>query len=332
MYQPLVTIRESSLQKPSWLHIRPPSHRYPEIKAIQEKYKIATVCQEAHCPNLAECWSTGTVTFMVMGDTCTRGCRFCQVKTARTGNPLDPQEPQQLVKALAEMRIFDYVVITSVDRDDLEDQGSSHFAACIQAIKQWNPKMLVEVLIPDFRGSEACLQQIINARPNVIGHNIETVERLQRKVRDGRATYIQSLHVLAHVKKTEPSIVTKSSLMLGLGEQPEEVVHTMRDLRSHGVTILTLGQYLQPSKKHLPVVEYVHPEQFNRYREIGESLGFAFVAAGPLVRSSYKAGELFTKYYLQSDHQNFSPKHAQQNQKTNNEEEHAANNPSAICS
>ncbi|MBI2140754.1 lipoyl synthase [Candidatus Woesearchaeota archaeon] len=284
--------------KPQWLTIRPPKEKFISVRQTIKKYGLHTICAEGHCPNLSECWSGGTATFMVMGDTCTRGCRFCNVKTARQGQPLDPEEPKKLVSALKEMGIFDYIVITSVDRDDLEDQGSNHFAKCIRAIKQDSPEMLVEVLIPDFRGDTHLIQNVIDAKPDVIAHNIETVERLQKKARDGRANYPQSLAVLDYIKKTSPGTITKSSLMLGLGETEEEVIRAMKGLRAINVEILTLGQYLRPSDWHLPVKEFITPVKFDNYRHIGESMGFAFVAAGPMVRSSYKAGELFVKHIL----------------------------------
>ncbi|MBI2139076.1 lipoyl synthase [Candidatus Woesearchaeota archaeon] len=284
--------------KPQWLTIRPPKEKFLSVRQTIKKYGLHTICAEGHCPNLSECWSGGTATFMVMGDTCTRGCRFCNVKTARQGQPLDPEEPKKLVSALQEMGIFDYIVITSVDRDDLRDQGSMHFANCIIAIKQDNPEMLVEVLIPDFRGDTHLIQNVIDAKPDVIAHNIETVERLQKKARDGRANYFQSLAVLDYIKKASPGIITKSSIMLGLGETEEEVIQAMKGLRAVNVEILTLGQYLRPSDWHLPVKEFITPVKFDNYRHIGESMGFSFVAAGPMVRSSYKAGELFVKHIL----------------------------------
>ncbi len=290
--------------KPEWFKIRPPTGQFEQVKQTIKKHGLTTICAEGHCPNLSECWSSGTATFMVMGDTCTRGCRFCNVKTAAKGTQLDPHEPEKLVAALQELNIFDYIVITSVDRDDLPDEGSSHFAACIKAIKQYNPNIIVEVLIPDFKGNVDFIKTIVDACPDVISHNTETVERLQRRVRDIRANYTQSLSVLETIKKLNPKIITKSSIMLGLGETEEEVVKTMKDLRKIGVTIFTLGQYLRPSQRHLKVVEYVHPNIFEKYKVIGEKLGFAFVAAGPFVRSSYKAGELFIKNILKNNHQN----------------------------
>ena len=284
--------------KPAWFRIKPPTKTFHTIKETIQKKSLHTVCEESHCPNMAECWSGGTTTFMVMGDTCTRGCRFCNIKTALKGQPVDPEEPKKLVKALEEMNVFDYIVITSVDRDDLRDQGSNHFASCIKAIKQSNKEMLVEVLIPDFQGNLKLLQNVTDAQPDVIGHNLETVKRLQSRVRDRKANYHQSLEVLKNVKKLSPDIITKSSIMLGLGEKKEEVLQAMKDLRNIKVEILTLGQYLRPSKKHLAVQEYITPETYEYYKQQGKKLGFKFVAADPFVRSSYKAGELFIKNFL----------------------------------
>ncbi len=284
--------------KPEWFKIKPSTNQFSDVKRIIKKYRLTTICAEGHCPNNSECWSGGTATFMVLGDTCTRGCRFCNVKTAAKGEDIDKEEPQKLVKALKEIGIFDYVVLTSVDRDDLEDQGSIHFANCIRAIKLGNPNMIVEVLIPDFNGDIKLLKNITDAKPDVISHNIETVERLQRRTRDIRANYAQSLSVLENVKKLDKNIITKSGIMVGLGETREEVEQAMKDLLKIGVNIFTIGQYLRPSQRHLPFVEYIHPDVFEDYRKKGEKFGFAFVASGPFVRSSYKAGELFIKNIL----------------------------------
>ena len=298
MEQMILTEDIGTKPKPAWLAIRPPTGQFSVVKDIINKHGLHTVCEEAHCPNMAECWSGGTATFMILGDKCTRGCRFCNVKTSVKGAPVDEQEPEHIVTALNQMGIFEYVVLTSVDRDDLPDQGSSHFARCIQSIKASSPEMLVEVLIPDFRGVKELIDNIIRANPDVIAHNLETVQRLQGSVRDRMANYAQSLSVLAHVKRSNPKIITKSSLMLGLGETKEEVIQSMKDLLAIGVEILTLGQYLRPSHRYLPVKEYVSPDVFRELKIIGEDLGFTFVAAGPLVRSSYRAGELFIKHFL----------------------------------
>jgi lipoic acid synthetase len=286
--------------KPPWLKVKMPSgERYAGIKGRARALGLHTVCEEAKCPNIGECWGGGTATFMVMGGICTRGCRFCAVDTRRTGMPLDPAEPANVAAAIAEMGL-DYVVVTSVDRDDLEDQGSGHFAACIQTIRAQNPHTLVEVLIPDFRGDEALIARVVAARPDVLAHNVECVERLTPTVRDPRAGYAQSLAVLAAVKRQDPERLTKSSIMVGVGETEAEVVETMRALRAVGCDFLTIGQYLQATQKHLAVTEFIPPEQFDRYRDIGVELGFAYVASGPLVRSSYRAGEFFIRQHLRS--------------------------------
>lgn len=284
--------------KPDWLKVRAPGgENYTKLKDMMRERKLATVCEEARCPNIGECWGGGTATIMVMGDTCTRGCRFCNVKTAKFPGALDPMEPENVAKSLQDMNVH-YVVLTTVDRDDLPDQGASHFAEIIRAVKRVNPKLKIEALGGDFQGREDLLNILLGANGiDVFAHNIETVERLTPKVRDRRATYRQSLEVLANAKKT--GIVTKSSIMLGLGETEEEVVTAMKDLRAVGVDIFTLGQYLRPTSWHLEVDEYVSPEQFRRYKEIGQELGFRYVASGPLVRSSYRAGEFFIQAFLE---------------------------------
>ncbi len=282
------------LLKPAWLKIRPPTGEFEHVKKTIHDLGLVTVCEEAHCPNISECWSGGTATFMVMGDTCTRGCRFCNVSKARTGKPLDPDEPHKLAEAIAAWKL-DYVVITSVDRDDLPDQGAAHFAACIRAIREKHPTVIVEVLIPDFRANKTCIQTIVDAHPRVIAHNIETVRSLQRNMRDLRAGYDQSLSVLRMIKELDSTIYTKSSLMLGLGEKEEEVHQALKDLRAVGASIVTFGQYLKPSQRHISVHEYVSPERFNYYKQLAEQEGFLYCASGPFVRSSYKAGELFMK-------------------------------------
>ena len=284
--------------KPPWLKVKAPGgERYTWIKNQARDLGLHTVCEEAHCPNIGECWSSGTATFMVMSDICTRGCRFCAVNTKRVGPPLDPDEPAKLSQTIAAMGL-DYVVVTSVNRDDLEDQGANHFAECIRAIRANSPQTLVEVLIPDFQGRHDLVQHVIDACPEVIAHNIETVERLTPRVRDRRAGYRQSLDVLQTIKAAEPELATKSSIMVGVGETDDEVIAAMADLRAVGCDFLTIGQYLQPSKKHLKVDAFVTPEQFERYRILGEGLGFRYVASGPLVRSSYKAGEFFIRQHL----------------------------------
>lgn len=285
--------------KPPWLKVRlPGSPRYHQIKGRARELALSTVCEEARCPNIGECWAAGTATFMVMGDTCTRGCRFCAVNTAKRPAPLDPEEPANVARAIAEMDL-DFVVITSVDRDDIEDGGAAHFAACIQQTRRQAPRTMVEVLIPDFQGDLGPLMTVVLARPDVIAHNIECVERLTGKVRDPRAGYAQSLDVLRHIKELEPNGFTKSSIMVGVGETPAEVERAMRDLRDVGCDFLTIGQYLRPTRKHLEVEDFVHPDQFEAYRVLGEELGFGYVASGPLVRSSYKAGEFFIRDFVQ---------------------------------
>ncbi len=302
------TIAVTTLLKPDWLKIRPPAgHNYIQIKETLRKHRLHTVCEEAHCPNVHECWGGGTATLMLMGDVCTRGCRFCAVASGHPNGYLDPLEPWKVAQVLSEWDL-DYVVLTSVARDDLPDGGAEHFARTIRAIKEKTPQMLVEVLIPDFRGDIEALKKVVDAQPDVIDHNIETVERLTPKVRDRRATYCQSLTVLENVKKLDPTRYTKSSIMVGLGETEEEILQTMRDLRTISVDILTIGQYLRPSQRHLEVVEYVRPERFAYWKEVGEAMGFRYVASGPLVRSSYRAGEFFIKSLLKSrrgrDHRN----------------------------
>lgn len=284
--------------KPPWLKVRMPgSPRYHELKSRARDLRLATVCEEARCPNIGECWGGGTATFMVMGDTCTRGCRFCSVKTAKNPTALDPWEPLNLAIAIQEMGL-DYVVVTSVDRDDVEDGGAAHFAKCIVESRKKSPDTLIEVLIPDFAGNVEHLAKVVEAGPEVIAHNVETVERLTRTVRDRKAGYEQSLEVLANIKKLDPERYTKSSIMVGLGETPEEVSQTMRDLRAVGCDFLTIGQYLQPSRKQLKVDGFVTPETFEAWKEEGLAMGFKYVASGPLVRSSYKAGEFFINEYI----------------------------------
>ena len=285
-----------SRRKPDWLKMRPPSgQRFADIKSTLRDRNLHTVCEEANCPNLGDCWSgrdgPGTATFMLMGDRCSRGCNFCDVETGGM-EPLDPDEPTNVAEAVAEIGL-DYVVLTSVDRDDLPDQGAGHFAQTIREIKERDPSILVEVLIPDFQGEPDLVQKIIHAEPDVIAHNIETVDRLQWPVRDRRANYDQSLDVLRQVDR-ESDIYTKTSLMLGVGEYDHEIYQTLSDLRNVNVDIVTLGQYLQPSRSHLDVFEYVHPDAFDTWQAVAEDeLGFLYCASGPMVWSSYKAGELF---------------------------------------
>ncbi|MCZ7356518.1 MAG: lipoyl synthase [Candidatus Methanoperedens sp.] len=280
------------MTKPGWLKTRPPSgEKFLTMKSSLEELGLNTVCTGARCPNVGECWSRGTATFMIMGSVCTRTCSFCAVKKGLEGEPLDTSEPARIARAVKRMGLG-YAVLTSVDRDDLADGGAEHFADCIKAIK--NMKVIVEALIPDFQGSEDCLRKIIEAGPDVVGHNIETVKEFQALARDRRAGYHLSLEVLSKVKQIAPYINTKSSLMLGIGEAEEMVLRTMDDLRTAGVDFLTLGQYLRPSEKQMEVKEYVPPVKFAFYKKIAESKGFISVSSGPLVRSSYMA-EAFSK-------------------------------------
>lgn len=286
------------LRKPDWLKIQAPGGEgYKAVKARAKASHAATVCEEAGCPNLGECWGQGTATFMLMGDTCTRACRFCLVNTAARPAPLNPSEPEEVAKAIQAMGLR-YAVLTSVDRDDLPDAGADHIAQTVLAIKTLNPEVLVELLAPDFSGRVDALSRVIEAPLAVFAHNVEVVRRLTPALRDRRASYDQSLFVLDKVKELAPSLLTKSSVMLGLGETEAELRETLEDLRMAGVDILTLGQYLRPSKKHYPVAEYVSPARFQAYGEMARRLGFAYVASGPLVRSSYKAGELFVERRL----------------------------------
>jgi lipoic acid synthetase len=261
---------------------------------------LHTVCEEAHCPNIHECWDGGTATLMLMGDVCSRACRFCMVTPGKPEGKIDELEPDNVAFALSQMNLS-YVVLTSVDRDDLTDGGAAHFARTISKVKEGNPGMLVEVLIPDFQNDLDSLRVVAEARPDVIAHNVETTMFLTEHVRDQRATYWQSLSVLRNVKKLSRRIYTKSSIMVGLGEKEDEVRLTMMHLRDAGVDFLTVGQYLRPSKRHLPVLEYVTPSEFDRYQRMGEEMGFKYVASGPLVRSSYRAGEFFIRSVLEKD-------------------------------
>ncbi|WP_304241084.1 lipoyl synthase [Gracilinema caldarium] len=273
------------LRKPEWIRVKVPAgETWQQVRAILDRRSLHTVCDEARCPNKGECWGAGTATFMILGDTCTRGCRFCAVATGKTGQPVLPEEAEQLALAVQELELK-YAVLTSVDRDDLPDRGAHHFARCIQAIKHLNPAVRVEVLIPDFREGE--LEAVMDAKPDVVAHNIETVPSLQH-IRDRRASYEKSLHTLRLAKQLGAG-VTKSSILLGLGEQVDEVLAAMEDLRSVGVDVLVLGQYLQPGPQQLPVVEYIHPDQFKAYAKIGREKGFSTVVASPFARTSYHA-------------------------------------------
>ena len=289
--------------KPEWLKVKAPSgEAYNTIKSMLGNLKLATVCQEARCPNIGECWAGGTATFMLMGEVCTRGCRFCAVKTGNPKGKIDEQEPEKVGWAIAQMGLK-YVVITSVNRDDMPDQGADHFARTIEVMKANDPKLIVEVLTPDFLGQEELIERVVRSQPEVFAHNVETVERLTPKVRDPRATYRQSLLTLATVKKLNPKMYTKTSVMLGLGETDEEIMQTMRDLRAVGCDIVTFGQYLQPTRRHLKVIDFVTPEKFKFWEQEALKLGFIYCASGALVRSSYKAGEFFIKGVIEKQRQ-----------------------------
>ena len=294
----------SRSRKPDWLKMDPPSgRRFADIKRTLREHDLNTVCEEASCPNLGECWSgrdggAGTATFMLMGHQCTRSCGFCDVDTVvGEGPPLDEDEPENVGRAVAEIGL-DYVVLTSVDRDDLPDQGAGHFARTIREIRRRDPEILVEVLIPDFQGEPELVRKIIDAGPDVLAHNVETVERLQGRVRDHRAGYEQSLSVLEQAAD-EGDAYTKTSIMLGHGEYDHELYRTLADLREADVDVVTFGQYLRPSRSPLPVEEFVHPAKFDTWRRVAEDeLDFLYCASGPMVRSSYKAGELFVEALL----------------------------------
>lgn len=283
---PVVT-PSSTVRRPPWLKVRAPGgETYSWLYEMMRSKRLHTVCEEALCPNIAECWNAGTATFMILGDTCTRSCGFCAIKT---GKPLelDPQEPRHVAEAVQAMGVR-HAVVTSVNRDELPDGGAAMFAQTIREIRQLNPGVTVEVLIPDFQGKKSSLQIVIDARPDILNHNIETVPRLYKMVRP-QARYHWSLFVLEESKRQ--GLRTKTGLMLGLGETPQEVLDVMQDLRDIGVDILTLGQYLQPTKNHLPIDRYVSPEEFQWYRTVGLEMGFQYVESGPLVRSSYHAAE-----------------------------------------
>ena len=277
--------------KPSWLRRKLPSGpRYEQIRAMIGKGQLHTVCQEANCPNQFECFSAQTATFLILGATCTRNCRFCNIEDGRPG-PVDVDEPRRVADAAAGMNLR-YVVVTSVTRDDLEDGGAGHFAATIEALRETIPGVQVEVLIPDFQGDQTALETVLAARPDVLNHNMETVQRLYPDVRP-QADYDQSLELLARVKKIDPAIPAKSGIMLGLGETEAEVRQTIADIYGTGCRMLTIGQYLQPTPQHLPVVDFIPPEEFERWRGFALDVGFEKMASGPFVRSSYHAGEMF---------------------------------------
>ncbi len=290
-------------RKPDWLKVKAPGgERFGAIKEQLRSLKLHTVCEEARCPNMGECWSGGTATVMLLGDVCTRGCRFCAITSGKPGGVVDAEEPYKVGGMIA-LSGLEYVVLTSVNRDDLPDGGAAHFSETVRQIKLRSPHILCETLVPDFQGSEAAIRALLLGGVDVYAHNVETVRRLTTRVRDRRAGYDQSLKVLKAAKRIglelqssgliQNPVFTKTSIQLGHGENDEEVLETLRELRLHDVDVVTFGQYLQPTQKHLPVVEYVTPEKFETWDRISKELGFAYVASGPLVRSSYKAGEYF---------------------------------------
>ncbi len=283
------------LGKPDWLRIRVRgSEAYQQVKDIVHEHRLATVCEEAKCPNLSECWSSGTATIMLMGDVCTRACRFCAVNTGNPRGWLDPEEPDNAARSVQLMGLR-YLVLTSVNRDDLPDGGAGHYAACVRRVKEVNPDTAVEALTPDFLGALADVETVVDSGIEVFAQNVETVRRLTHPVRDPRAGYEQTLAVLAHAKAHRPDVLTKTSLMLGLGESDQEILACMDDLRAAGVDVLTLGQYLQPTANHYPIDRYVHPDEFEQYRQWGLEKGFVEVVSGVFVRSSYRAEQVLQK-------------------------------------
>ena len=283
-------------RKPAWLRAKLPvaGSKYEQVKRNVNEHRLATVCQESKCPNIGECWSNGVATIMLMGDVCTRACRFCSVDTGNPRGWLDAEEPANAARSVQLMDLK-YVVLTSVDRDDLADGGAAHYAACVREIKKLNPQTAVEALTPDFQGRLDCVETVVDSGLEVFAQNVETVRRLTHPVRDPRAGYEQTLNVLAHAKRHRPEVLTKTSLMVGLGETTDELVETMDDLRAIGVDIVTFGQYLRPTINHLTVERYVTPEEFAELRRIGLGKGFLEVVSGPLVRSSYRADRVFEK-------------------------------------
>ena len=283
------------LAKPDWLRIKiQGGATFEKVNAIVHEHRLATVCEEAKCPNMSECWSSGTATIMLMGDVCTRACRFCAVNTGNPQGWLDPEEPDNTARSV-ELMGLKYVVLTSVNRDDLDDGGAGHYAACVKRVKEANPDTAVEALTPDFLGVLADVETVVDSGIEVFAQNVETVKRLTHPVRDPRASYEQTLAVLAHAKAHRPDVLTKTSLMLGLGETEQEIIETMDDLREAKVDILTFGQYLQPTANHYPIDRYVSPEEFETYRQWGLEKGFFEVVSGVFVRSSYRAEQVLEK-------------------------------------
>jgi lipoic acid synthetase len=281
-------------RRPEWMKVRAPSRdgRYFDVQKLVHGLSLNTICEEARCPNISECWGRGTATFQILGDTCTRACRYCYVHSGRPESPPDALEPLRVAQAAAQMELK-HVVVTSVDRDDVPDRGAAHYAATIRALKAKLPEASVEVLTPDFLGvEEEALQTVIGARPDVFNHNIETVRRIHPNMRGAKASYDTALWLLRRAKEiADYAVLTKSGIIVGLGETNDEVVETLRDLRANGVDVVTIGQYLQPSAKHARIDRWVHPDEFRWFREQGEALGFGSVFSGPLVRSSYRADE-----------------------------------------
>ncbi|KAG4301843.1 hypothetical protein PCANB_002140 [Pneumocystis canis] len=302
------TYENTPQRLPTWLHTRIISNNdnYRRIRRDLRGLGLYTVCEEARCPNITECWggnnkSSATATIMLMGNTCTRGCRFCAVKTSETPPPLDPNEPKHTAEAISRWGLG-YIVLTSVDRDDLPDNGAAHFAETIREVKKRSPNILLEALTGDFAGHLKDVETVVMSGLDVFAHNLETVETLTPYVRDRRATFRQSLSVLKHAKICQPKLITKTSFMLGLGEQEDEVKAALIELRKIHVDIVTFGQYMRPTKKHMKVHEYIHPNVFEKYKQIAEKMGFLYVASGPLIRSSYKAGEAFIENILKKRH------------------------------
>ncbi|MFX1515288.1 MAG: lipoyl synthase [Promethearchaeota archaeon] len=285
-------------KKPKWIRAKLPTEKeYRKIQRLLKKQNLHTVCEEAFCPNRTECWESGTATFLLMGPYCTRSCKFCDVETRNPQQYLDKKEPENLANVVKELGLK-YVVLTSVTRDDLTDGGADHLTQCIKEIKDKNNTVRIEILIPDFKGDLDALQKIVVCKPDVIGHNIETTEELSPLVRDKRASFEQSIRVLRNIKKIDSQVLTKSSIMLGLGETDEQIYAALQELRLAGVDIVTIGQYLQPSRKHLNVVEYLEPEKYEYWGKKAQELGFLYVVSGPLVRSSYRAGEFYIENIL----------------------------------
>ncbi|MGI9658396.1 MAG: lipoyl synthase [Gaiellaceae bacterium] len=281
-------------RRPEWMKVTAPSpdSRYTEVRDLVREQGLHTICEEARCPNIAECWGRGTATFQILGEVCTRACRYCFVTSGKPTDPPDPQEPRKLAAAARGMGL-DHVVVTSVDRDDLADRGAAHYAATIKALKDELPTATVEVLTPDFLGvEEESLATLLAEQPDVFNHNIETVRRLHKRMRGAKVEYERALWLLQRAKElADYDVLTKSGIIVGLGETNDEVIETMHDLRAHDVDVVTIGQYLQPSHKHAPIDRWVHPDEFRMFREQGEGLGFGSVFSGPLVRSSYRADE-----------------------------------------